>query len=353
MASVPEEATIQAARCLHCDCRGLHACKLRKYADLYGADPKRYKENKEKKADRREFEQDASHADAIFEPGKCIDCGLCIQIAAAAGESPGLTFIGRGFNVRVAVPLSGISTRPSAASPPNAWPPALPPPWHLRIISRNSCNVAGILRVPCNCIWPPVNTAGTVHDQLASNKGNAMSRTGWKQLLAGAPWVHGPGKFPITAYSEFMPPPRLGRKPYGAIDPGLFSSDDPLGWRVTEYEEEYELRPGLLHLGGELVTVMEHLGNGRPAHGISNAKLEGNPFWPPDLAWQAGRLPHERYVIIAPLALSRTQDDKGRVRWTLFGGSEQGPERAFWQGFFTGPGREISPHEGRCSSSDC
>ena len=41
----------------------------------------------------------------IFEPGKCIDCGLCIQIAAAAGEPLGLTFIGRGFDVRVGVPL--------------------------------------------------------------------------------------------------------------------------------------------------------------------------------------------------------------------------------------------------------
>jgi NADPH-dependent glutamate synthase beta subunit-like oxidoreductase/ferredoxin len=93
------EATVQAGRCLHCDCRGLHACKLRKYADLYGADPRRYK------GQRREFEQDAHHADVIFEPGKCIDCGLCIQIAAAAGELLGLTFVGRGFNVRVAVPL--------------------------------------------------------------------------------------------------------------------------------------------------------------------------------------------------------------------------------------------------------
>jgi NADH dehydrogenase/NADH:ubiquinone oxidoreductase subunit G len=41
----------------------------------------------------------------IFEPGKCIDCGLCIQIAAAAGETLGLAFVGRGFDVRVAVPL--------------------------------------------------------------------------------------------------------------------------------------------------------------------------------------------------------------------------------------------------------
>ncbi|MGD0383121.1 MAG: M28 family peptidase, partial [Thermoguttaceae bacterium] len=31
--------------------------------------------------------------------------------------------------------------------------------------------------------------------------------------------------------------------------------------------------------------------------------------------------------------------------WTLFGGSEQGPERGFWQGFFTAPGREIPKSE--------
>jgi NADH dehydrogenase/NADH:ubiquinone oxidoreductase subunit G len=30
---------------------------------------------------------------------------LCVQIAAAAGEKLGLTFIGRGFNVRVAAPF--------------------------------------------------------------------------------------------------------------------------------------------------------------------------------------------------------------------------------------------------------
>ena len=42
-----------------------------------------------------------------------------------------------------------------------------------------------------------------------------------------------------------------------------------------------------------------------------------------------------------PLALSRTQDDKGRVRWTLFGASEDGPGRAFWRGFFVAPRREL------------
>ena len=60
-----------------------------------------------------------------------------------------------------------------------------------------------------------------------------------------------------------------------------------------------------------------------------------NPYWPLRLAEKAGAIPHERFVFLSPLALSLTQDDKGRVRWTLFGGSEQGPERDFWKSFFT------------------
>jgi len=95
-----EEAVEQSARCLHCDCRKLDSCKLRSWADRYEADPSRYK------GERRTFTQDTRHAEVIFEPGKCIDCGLCIQIAAAAGEPFGLTFVGRGFDVRVGVPLN-------------------------------------------------------------------------------------------------------------------------------------------------------------------------------------------------------------------------------------------------------
>jgi hypothetical protein len=177
-------------------------------------------------------------------------------------------------------------------------------------------------------------------------EGATMAREGWKRLLSGVSWFRGPGRFPIVAYSEFMPPPRMGRKPCGGHDPVIFQADDPHGWHITEYEEVMELRPGLEHLAAQLIHVVEHLGSGRPAHGIARGELEGNPFWPRELSERAGRLPHERYVVIAPLALSRTQDDKGRVRWTLFGGSEQGPARAFWKGFFTAPGREIPAEAG-------
>ena len=97
-----QEARKEATRCLHCDCRKADTCKLRQYAQDYGAKPTRYK------GERRLFTQQLQsfiRRDIIYEPGKCINCGLCIQTAARAGEELGLTFVGRGFDVRVAVPF--------------------------------------------------------------------------------------------------------------------------------------------------------------------------------------------------------------------------------------------------------
>lgn len=166
-----------------------------------------------------------------------------------------------------------------------------------------------------------------------------MRNQGWKQLLDGAAWLDRAGRYPIPAYSEFMPPPRLGCKPYGRVDAQLFADDDPWGWRITEYEQALELNPGLEHLARELLPVLRHLGRGEGAHGIAKNKLKDNPYWPEELA-ERGAPAHERYVVLMPLALAKTQDDKGRVRWTLFGGSEQGPARAFWRSFFVSPKTE-------------
>jgi len=94
-----EEAAEQAGRCLHCDCRALDTCKLKRYAELYRANANRYR------SQRAPFRQSTQHSQVIYEPGKCIDCGLCIEIAANAQEPLGLTFIGRGFDVRVGVPF--------------------------------------------------------------------------------------------------------------------------------------------------------------------------------------------------------------------------------------------------------
>jgi len=96
-----KDAVEQASRCLHCDCRSLATCKLRMYAEQYGADASRFEST------RRPVELHYQHSDVLFEPGKCIQCGLCIQIAARAGEPLGLAFVGRGFDVRVGVPFDG------------------------------------------------------------------------------------------------------------------------------------------------------------------------------------------------------------------------------------------------------
>ncbi len=164
-------------------------------------------------------------------------------------------------------------------------------------------------------------------------------------MFADARDFEGEGKYPIEAYSEFMPPSRIGLNPYTGENTGFFSDRDPWGWPVTEYEEAFELQPGMQLIAQQILGALVRLGRGEPAHGISANILNGNPYWPYELAHSPGALSHERFVILLPLAFSRTLDDKGRVRWTLFGSSEQGPARAFWQGFFSAPGREVPREE--------
>ncbi|TAL61838.1 MAG: M28 family peptidase [Bacteroidetes bacterium] len=174
------------------------------------------------------------------------------------------------------------------------------------------------------------------------------STTGWKKLLEEYPWFRCDGCFPITAYSEYMPPAMLGYKPYGKPDHSILSEDDPFGWKITEMEEEYELKPGIEHIGQQIMKNIIKLGKGLPEHFISGhggENLRDNPYWPPELAGCAGSLSYERYVTLLPLMLSRTQDDKGRVIWTFFGNSIHDPEQTFWKSFFTAPGIEIPGSE--------
>jgi hypothetical protein len=169
----------------------------------------------------------------------------------------------------------------------------------------------------------------------------------WHRLLADPDWCRGKGKFPLPAYSEFVPPPWLGPKPYaGHLGDLPGPQADDFGWAVDEYEEEQQLLPGLEVLARHALDEMARLGHGLPTPHLSRSLLKDNPCWPDELAARAGKLDHERYVLLLAVALARTQDDKGRVRWTLFGSSEQGPAKAFWRGLFTAPGREADAEDG-------
>ncbi len=169
-----------------------------------------------------------------------------------------------------------------------------------------------------------------------------MSRKGWDRLLSDIPKFRTQRGFRLEAYSEFMPPPRVGWRPYGTNHPAPRNPGSPYAWLVSERETVFELQPGLQIIAGQVMNALQHLDRDESAEGISRSKLEGNSYWPDELKG-LGALPHEHYVTFMPLALSRTQDDKGRIRWTFFGGSEQGPDRAFWKSFYDAPGRERIP----------
>src|SRR5512139_2950187 len=83
---------------------------------------------------------------------------------------------------------------------------------------------------------------------------NKVRSIGWQKLIEGYPWFVGEGRYPIPAYSEFMPAPRVGCSPYGGdIDRAMFAEDDAYGWRVPEIEEEHELQPGLAQIARQII----------------------------------------------------------------------------------------------------
>ncbi len=94
-----EQALAEARRCLTCGCRKADGCTVRQLATQYGADPYRFQ------GARRRFQQDTTHPEIVYEPGKCIMCDACVRIAAEAGEDLGVAIVGRGFDVSVAVPF--------------------------------------------------------------------------------------------------------------------------------------------------------------------------------------------------------------------------------------------------------
>jgi NADPH-dependent glutamate synthase beta subunit-like oxidoreductase len=95
-----EQAIAEAKRCLHCDCRKPTSCKLRIYSDQYGANRRKHLG-----PERKPLTKSIHHNLIVYEPEKCIRCGLCVEISGKE-ESLGLTYIGRGFDVRISVPFN-------------------------------------------------------------------------------------------------------------------------------------------------------------------------------------------------------------------------------------------------------
>lgn len=96
-----EAAIREAKRCMHCDCRNPESCVLRELSDRYHAVQKHFQ------SDERQNVVKFIHREGIvYEPAKCIKCGICVRLTRQHQEEFGFTFIGRGFDVKVGVPFN-------------------------------------------------------------------------------------------------------------------------------------------------------------------------------------------------------------------------------------------------------
>jgi NADPH-dependent glutamate synthase beta subunit-like oxidoreductase len=96
-----QETMQEAARCLHCDCRDARTCKLRIFANEYAANQKRFAGDNRKSVTKKFI-----HDRIIYEPAKCIKCGICVRLAEKYKEKFGFTYIGRGFDVQIGIPFN-------------------------------------------------------------------------------------------------------------------------------------------------------------------------------------------------------------------------------------------------------
>ena len=96
-----EDAIREAKRCMHCDCRNPETCVLRELSDRYHAVQKRFQSE-----ERWNVEKFIHREGIVYEPAKCIKCGICVRLTRQHQEEFGFTFIGRGFDVKVGVPFN-------------------------------------------------------------------------------------------------------------------------------------------------------------------------------------------------------------------------------------------------------
>ncbi|MBN2108682.1 MAG: FAD-dependent oxidoreductase [Deltaproteobacteria bacterium] len=88
-------ARAEARRCIECGCAGATECRLRRYAELYDADGRRYE------GACREYDRIEAPPEIIYDVHRCIQCRTCIRIAEAVFGTPFMQVMDRGFSTRI------------------------------------------------------------------------------------------------------------------------------------------------------------------------------------------------------------------------------------------------------------
>ena len=93
-----QAAQTEASRCLECDCRALANCLLHHYAAMYDCDAHRFR------GEGRHYEGHIVGQHVTLESGKCILCGICVQLAKDAPDAAGIAVLHRGTDTRIGPP---------------------------------------------------------------------------------------------------------------------------------------------------------------------------------------------------------------------------------------------------------
>src|SRR3569833_1990445 len=86
---------------------------------------------------------------------------------------------------------------------------------------------------------------------------------------------HGEGRFPLRAYSELMPPPYVGIKPYApecARRDATCAVTDRDAFDIDEYELAHDLEPGFARIADGIVAEIAKLTRGE-RHALSHTLL--------------------------------------------------------------------------------
>jgi formate dehydrogenase major subunit len=81
----------ETGRCLECGCSAYFECELRKHAENFGIDLKKFV------GEVRKYPIDKAHPFIILDPNKCIACGRCVRTCSEILQVSALGFVYRGF----------------------------------------------------------------------------------------------------------------------------------------------------------------------------------------------------------------------------------------------------------------
>ena len=95
---INDESAFESARCLHCDCRAKDNCDS-------ATSPKSTRPTSVASPARVGPSATSPKASTCTSTRASASSAVCVQIAEDAGEQVGLTYVGRGFNVKIAPPL--------------------------------------------------------------------------------------------------------------------------------------------------------------------------------------------------------------------------------------------------------